>query len=58
MKRYYSKTTMNEVFEPSTNTIALGDGIIDWWFEALKGGEKLIYDNGMPYRYTDDFKKL
>ena len=57
MMRYYSKTTNNEVFEPSTDTIALGDGVIDWWFEALKDDEKVIYDNGMPYKYTQDFKK-
>jgi hypothetical protein len=57
MKRYYSKTTMNEVFEPSTDTIENGSGVIDWWFSPLSAGENIIYDNGMPYKFTEDFKK-
>ena len=49
MKRYYSRLTRGEVFEPSKDTLALGDGQIDWWFKELPKGKVVEYlKDGTP----------
>ena len=57
--RYYDKITRTEVAIPSDNTVAFGDGIIDWWFDELPDNKTVIYDNeGMPYMIEiGQFKK-
>jgi len=58
MSRYYSKTTHNEVFESSSDTIEYGAGNIDWWFKTLPSNYDVLYADGLPYKYkVGDFKK-
>jgi len=56
--RYYDKTTHTEVSEASDTTISDSDGIIDWWFQPIPSGTKILYHtDDLPYTYTDTFLK-